>query len=126
MLSVRERTFLTMAQVAAGNSTYRHRLGAVIVAGGRVRGVGWSKRRNVPRNMSEAHLHRCSIHAEIDALRGLTDMRRATCYVARILRGTGEPALAKPCVSCWDALATAGVTTVYWTTAQTYGVSRLN
>lgn len=108
------RNFLAMAQTAAQNSTYRYRLGAVIVSGGRVKGVGWSRKRNNPANMSDEHIKDCSVHAEIDALRGAGELRRATCYVAR-LDALGLPTMAKPCDICWDALLASGVTRVYWT-----------
>lgn len=114
-----------MAAAAAMNSTYRHRLGAVIVAGGRVMGVGWTKSKNRPRNVSAHHVNRCSVHAEVDALHGLEGLRRAECYVAR-LDARGQPVLAKPCASCWEALAIAGVTKVYWTEESNYGMSRVN
>jgi len=103
-----------MAQVAAENSSYRYRLGAIIESGGRIRGVGWSRRRNVPANVSEKHLDQCSIHAEADALREVGALRRGTCYVAR-LDAFGAPTLAKPCDDCWQKLLTSGVTRVFWT-----------
>ena len=106
---------MLIAIAAAHNSSYRYRLGATIVSGGRVMGVGWSKTRNRPANVSDEHLDRCSVHAEIDALRGISNLRRATCYVARI-GAKGKTALSKPCDSCWQTLAASGVTFVYWTT----------
>ena len=114
LVTGRTRNFLAMAQAAAGNSTYRFRLGAVVVSGGRVRGVGWSKSKNRPGSVSDVHLKRCSVHAEADALRGLDPLRRATCYVARI-DARNEPVLARPCADCFAALSAAGVTRVFWT-----------
>lgn len=119
------RAFLAMAQTEAQKSTYRYRVGAVIVSGGRVRGLGYSKRRNNPANMSDDHIKDCSVHAEIDALREAGELRRATCYVAR-LDALGLPAMARPCDACWDALLAAGVTRVYWTAdGATVGVARI-
>ena len=103
-----------MALTAARNSTYRHKHGAVIVSGGRVRGVGWSKGKNEPKNVSDEHVGHCSTHAEIDALRGLDGLRRASCFVARI-DAYGQPTLAKPCGACRKRLIALGVTRVYWT-----------
>ncbi len=124
-ISFGTRAFLSMATGAAFRSTYRHRLGAVIVSGGRVRGVGWSKRKNNPRNVSDEHLDKCSTHAEIDALRMAGELRRATCYVAR-LDALDQPTLAKPCDECWEALHASGVTRVYWTIdGSAVGVARM-
>lgn len=124
MISGRTRNFLTLAQVAAGNSTYRHRLGSVITSGGRVRGVGWSKARNIPANVSENHIKECSIHAEIDALRGLKDLKRATCFVVR-LDAQNAPTMARPCDTCWTTLLTRGVSRIYWSVdGTTIGTAR--
>ena len=114
MISAKNRNLLGLAQAAAANSEHRYRLGAVIVSGNRVMGVGWNKSRNTPRNVSRDHLNQCTVHAEVDALRGLAPLRRATCYVARI-DAAGDPSLARPCNECWTALVDAGVTKVYWT-----------
>ena len=108
------RNFLAMALTAARNSTYRHKHGAVVVAAGRVRGVGWSKARNRPANVSDEHLKLCSTHAEDDALRGLGPLRRGTAFVARI-DAIGQATLAKPCDACWEKLRSSGITRVYWT-----------
>ena len=125
MLSGRNQNLLAIAQAAALNSTYRYRLGAIIVSGNRVRGVGWSKRRNKPANVSVHHIKECSTHAEVDALRGLPTLKRATCFVAR-LDAYGYPTLAKPCDECWGALTAAGVVRVYWTiNREAVGVSRI-
>lgn len=103
-----------MALTAARNSTYRHKHGAVIVAGGRIRGVGWSKGKNEPKNVSDEHVKHCSVHAEVDCMRGLENLRRATCFVARI-DAYGQATLAKPCGACRKRLVALGVTKVYWT-----------
>jgi deoxycytidylate deaminase len=119
------RSFLALAQSTAQNSTYRYRLGAVIVSGGRVRGLGYSKKRNNPANMSDHHIKLCSVHAEVDALRGIANLRRATCFVAR-LDAAGGACLAKPCDPCMAALFASGVTRVYWTIdAAAAGVARV-
>lgn len=112
-ISVRARNHMLIAVAAAHNSSYRHRHGAVIVAGGRVLGVGWSKRRNKPTNVSDEHLGMCSVHAEVDALRGIGDLKRATCYVTR-LDALQRPTMSRPCDECWQSLIDAGVSRVYW------------
>ena len=125
MISGKNRNMLAIAQAAALNSDHRYRLGAVIVSGSRVMGVGWNKTRNRPANVSFKHIKECTVHAEVDALRGLAPLRRASCFVAR-LDAYGSPTLARPCDDCWQALTDAGVTKVYWTVdEETVGVSRV-
>ena len=118
-----------MALTAARNSTYRHKHGAVIVAGGRVMGVGWSKGKNHPMNVSDEHVKHCSVHAEVDSMRGLERLRRASCFVARI-DAFGLATLAKPCGACRKRLIALGISRVYWTidpdTAGTENLASLN
>lgn len=107
------QSYIAIAKAAALNSTYRFRLGAVVVGGGRIRGVGWTKHRNIPRNLRTDHLKSATVHAEAAALRGL-QLRRGTAYVCR-LNARGEFTMAKPCNDCMLALLNGGVTKVYWT-----------
>lgn len=89
-----------------------------------MRGVGWSRLRNKPSNVSQEHVKHCSVHAEMDALRGLGYLGRGTVYVAR-LGAKDKPVLAKPCESCQDALMQSGIVDAYWTTDDAYGYGRL-
>ena len=117
----------------AAKSTYRFRLGAVITSGGRIRGTGYSKYQNSPRNVADQHIKQCSIHAEMDALREYTNgnyfsgdkLKRATIFVAR-LNKANEPVLAKPCYRCTEALINHGITKFIWTIdRESYGFSKV-
>lgn len=105
---------MELARGAAALSAYRFRLGAIVVAGGRIRGVGYTKSKNNPQNLCDHHLKSSTVHAEVDALGDLRDLKRATAYVCR-LSAKNEPAMAKPCDDCMLALFDRGVTKVYWT-----------
>lgn len=64
----------------------------------------------LPESLSEV----LSVHAEVDALRQVSDARGATMFVARISK-KGEPALSKPCERCSKKLAKAGIKRVCYT-----------
>lgn len=120
MVSTNQYKFVKMSLRLAEESTYRYRLGAVIVAGGRVRGSGISKYQNSPVNVADQHLPQCSVHAEMDALRHTVGyfrtnpLKRATIYVARVTK-LNQAALAKPCHRCTTTLLACGVTKMVWT-----------
>lgn len=117
----------------AAKSTYRFRLGAVIVEGGRIKGTGYSKYQNSPINVHDNHVKKCSVHAEMDALREYTNgnffngtaLKRATIFVAR-LNKANMPVLAKPCIGCTQSLLDSGITKFIWTISEsTCGISKV-
>jgi pyrimidine deaminase RibD-like protein len=98
--------------IAANNTDYpKWPLGAVIVKGGAVMGIGWYKLRNRPTVVAG-----CSEHAEQAALRRArkSDLNGATIFVARVGKG-GEPRVARPCSECENALRAAGIKKVVYT-----------
>lgn len=114
-MSRRDRAWLDYAiRIAYGsNAVKRH--GAVIVKGGSVRGVGFNKYVNSPFKVSEEHLDRCSVHAEIAAIRNARgSVKGATLYVARI-NNRGMEMYSAPCNKCQDALEAHGIRKVVWT-----------
>ena len=54
-------------------------------------------------------------HAEVRLAKKLTP--GSVVIVSRIARGTGLPVMAKPCRNCENALRSAGVDRVYYTTS---------
>ena len=71
MLSKREKAFLSVARYLASKSDSRHKHGAIVVKGGSVIGTGFNKDRNHPDIVSPEHIKsHCSVHAEVDAIRG--------------------------------------------------------
>lgn len=87
--------FLAMALGVALTSKCRHKMGAIVVVHGKIRGASPNIRKNSPVYVDWKY---SSVHAEIAALRKAGFPKRATVYVARI--GNGEPRLAKPCPNC--------------------------
>jgi len=89
--------------------------GAVIVKGGRVIGVGINKNRNHPTIVSSEHIKdHCSVHAEIDALRKVKNVKGATIYVARINK-RGEDRMSRPCNNCHNQIEKSGIRKVVYT-----------
>lgn len=76
---------------------------------------GVNKRRNDPYYMDQENVTKhSSEHAEIAALRRVSDPRGCDVFVARVNR-LGAPALSKPCDSCYSALVDAGVRKIVYT-----------
>ena len=131
MISTKQKSYIDIAISEAAKSTYRFRLGAVIIQNGRVLGKGFSQYRNSPINVSDAHVKMCSVHAEADALRDAIGyfqqwpLKKATIYVAR-LNKANLLVLAKPCDRCTSLLLANGVKCMIWTIDENqYGVSKV-
>ncbi|MGW8355506.1 hypothetical protein [Streptomyces wedmorensis] len=92
----------------------RFRVGAVLVAGNRV--LTWSP--NLRRNDPLVDFRHATFHAEEAVLRRARNTTRAIIYIARVNRA-GTPLLAKPCLRCQHALASAGVIRAHYTTGPT-------
>ena len=101
-----------MSLAAKSNAEKRH--GCIIVKGGSVLGTGFNKYTYVPWNASPEHFNRCSIHAEIAAMRQVKRLKGSTVYVARI-NNQGKPCMSAPCSACQSALDKAGVKKVVYT-----------
>lgn len=118
-ISRTQKSFLNLAQKAAGASECVQRHGAVVVRGGSVLSIGVNKWRNdvalANDMMDDGRSADVSVHAEIDALSRVSNPAGATIYVARINK-SGEPRLSKPCNRCAKALREAGITKVVYTT----------
>ena len=93
----------------------QHKLGAVIVKGGRILATGYNSLRPARELKTE------TLHAEAAAVlkllkaRRLSDLSGAEIYVTRFTRG-GRVGLACPCSNCRDLLTSVGVKRVYYTT----------
>lgn len=97
------------------SSSERMKHGAVIVKGGRVLSVGLNKFRNHPTIIPSEYIKTsCSTHAEIDALRKVSNVRGATMYIARVNK-SGQERLSRPCDYCFEALIDAGITKIVYT-----------
>ena len=115
MITNRDKKWINLAANIASSSNHRFQLGAVIVDGGSVLGtgtnvyLGTSIPSKGPRSLSAAS---CvpplgsSIHAEVQALRSLSETarnKRSTIYVTR-LSAKNETTMAKPCAHCIQTL----------------------
>lgn len=107
---------IRMASKVALKSTYKqHRLGAVVVKGGRILATGYNQLR--PSKL----IGTATLHAEAAAILELLKNQRqhdavgADIYVSRWTRG-GRIGMAKPCDQCMSLLRSVGISTVYFTT----------
>lgn len=109
-------------KIAEANDYYqRYRHGAVIVRGGSVQSVGFSKLHTAPHLVdceSQNLRSRISTHAEAEALKRCSVTKGATMYVARVGRND-KVALSKPCKNCQRLLADAGIKKIVWTVSPT-------
>lgn len=105
---------MSVAIYMAEQSTCRMRHGAVVVKGGRVLSTGVNKLKNHPLNVSEEHIKKCSVHAEVDAVKKASNPRGATVYVARINK-RGDEMLSRPCNKCYEYLIQSGIKKIIYT-----------
>lgn len=89
-------------------SSMRQRVGAAVVKGGRILGVGCNRPGSSTRTPSS-----WSRHAELQAIVNAGDVRGATIYVYSERRD-GTIRLAKPCVNCAELIRTAGIKKVVY------------
>lgn len=113
----RDARWLDRARRVAETADGRWRVGCVIVRGGRVLAVAANTQRNDPGALDGCLWH-TSVHAEIAALRQVSDPRGATAYVARVGRN-GETRHSQPCLRCREVLENAGVKAV-WSSDASY------
>ena len=82
--------------------------------------VGWSSLKNDPFCIDDHRFstdpNPCSVHAEVHALRQMNfEAKGCVLYVARILKGSGKPALARPCANCMEVIEGSGIKRVVYT-----------
>lgn len=118
MRSNKDNRYLDIAKNLALSSTvnkYRH--GAVIVKGGRVISTGINKMKNHPSvfdddvDLIKSSAH---VHAEIDAIKKVSDLRGAKIYIARVNKN-GQTGLSRPCDKCYKNITAAGITRIIYT-----------
>ena len=109
--------YLEIARAAARQSTQKKQVGAVVVRGGRVLGLGYNREGSCKQTPGA-----WSRHAEVVAVLDAGDARGCTVYV---YRGKLSPRLAKPCASCRVVLKAAGVKRVVYSTVGGYARERV-
>jgi pyrimidine deaminase RibD-like protein len=106
---------LRLATELAYTSKANKRHGCVIIKGGRCVGKGINKYVNKPYFVSPQHMDRCSVHAEVAAIRSSRcSLKGATIYVARI-NNKGQERYSAPCEKCQPVLAQYGIRKVVYT-----------
>ena len=117
-LSRKDERFLTIAiNLARSSNAGRYRHGAVVVKGGRILSTGINKVRNHPDVLSskEEVKSESHIHAEIDAIRKVSNLDGAKIYVARLNKNGTSVGLSRPCDSCYDKIVEVGITKIIYT-----------
>ena len=113
-VSCKDFSFLRLAAKTASISTHhRFRLGAVLVKSGRVLSQGV----NVAKKTPDTPPHRESVHAEVNAIRGVNSPDGGTIYVAR-LDAFDNMALAKPCEYCIRHMQANGIYRVVFSVSE--------
>lgn len=105
--------YFNLAKKLSYKSDYQsHRLGAVVIKGNEIIGVGFNKKKTHP--LSETRFN--NIHAELSAVlsAGLDDLQGCSVYVYRETK-QGRLALARPCEPCMKLLKQLSVSKVYYT-----------
>lgn len=104
-----------IAQKEALKSSHKqHRLGAVIVKGGRILSTGYNELR--PSKI----IGTPTLHAEASAIlkllkeKRIHDLAGTNLYVSRYTRG-GSVGIARPCNNCFDLIRSVGISRVYFT-----------
>ena len=119
------RAYFAAAKAMTKMSDFpRVAVGAVVVCGHRIISSGFNscktdtvqKKYNIYRFKEDTP---ASIHAEVMALKPLMgrkdiDFRHVELYVYRENKN-GEPALARPCISCMQLIADLGLRHIYYT-----------
>ena len=123
---------ISLATKQARKSSFKQRIGAVIVKGGRLISVGFNQ---VGKTNPNHKTWDSSRHAEEDAILkrlsirdGLSSLANSTLYVSRV-KANGTPGLAKPCVNCERLARAVGIRKVVYTTdtgeTETYHLTQM-
>ena len=118
-----KKRFFNLAKKLSQKSDYQaHKLGAVIVRGGEVVGIGFNKRKTHP--LSKTRFN--NIHAELSAVlnSGLENLQGCHVYVYRETK-QGQIAMARPCGHCMDILKKLSVRRVYYSTPNGFQKERV-
>lgn len=113
------RSFDIAKRLAHKSDHHTHKLGAVVVRGNKIIGVGFNKMKTSPKSNHPFK----SIHAELDAILSSHPDRLngSDIYIYR-QTSSGELAMAKPCLYCQDLIRAAGIRRAYYTRKGGYDV----
>ena len=116
MISDKDLRFLQLAMKVALRSSFHKQVGVVFVKGSRVivEGVNRISHPKYLEYPGIDGLHYWSLHAEIDALARVDDVRRTIVYLYGIKNG--HKGNSKPCPLCFKYLQSRGVRRIVHTT----------
>lgn len=109
-----------LASKASKNSTYKHKLGAVLVKSGRILATGYNRVGHRSRFAVPIEKE-ASVHAEIAVISKLMKpkhvhkLQGSKLYISRV-RKNGKLGLAKPCSECLSVIKSVGIREIIYTT----------
>jgi deoxycytidylate deaminase len=106
--------YAKLTEKVAHKSSFRVRMGCVIVKGNSVLSIGINNgEKTHPKSLHPFH----SLHAEVDAVASAKgeDLSNSTAYVARLFKDN-TLGMAKPCQYCETLLRRCGVKEVWYST----------
>lgn len=109
----KQRRLFEIAKQLSRKSSYKYRVGAVVVRSGKPIGFGFNKpQKTHPKSSNEFR----TIHAELDAMIGLSreEISGADLYIFREHKD-GHIALARPCDHCLALIREYGIRRIYYT-----------
>lgn len=112
-LTTRDKRWLNRAKKLAKQSSNKSfRLGAIIVQSNKNIGSGVNSTKTHPIQSKWNSKSDC-LHAEVSAIidSGIKDFegKKATIFVARLMKKDNEPGCSYPCVNCWNMLNFIGI-----------------
>jgi len=129
--------YLSVARSVSQTSDFpKHKLGCAIVYKGNIASVAHNSEKthtmqmkfNRFRNLGGDHII-CKVHAELAALSKIRyldiDWSKAIVYVYREFKN-GNPAIARPCEGCMEAIRQRGIRTIVYSTDQGFAVEKIN
>lgn len=104
--------FFELARRISFKSSYKHRLGSLIVKKGKVLGIGYNSNRTHPKSKNEFNM----LHAELSAILNsrLEDFTDCSIYVYRETP-TGKIATSYPCKHCYNMICSLGFKDINYT-----------
>lgn len=114
--------FFELARKMSYKSSYRHQMGAVVVLGKKVLGLGFNELKTHPKSPDEYQMR----HAEFNSILNARKENFTGCeiYVYRELKD-GTPASAKPCNNCLKMLKSLNFSKIHYSDYGGYKSERI-
>jgi deoxycytidylate deaminase len=107
-------SYFSLAKRESLKSNHKHKIGAVLVSGGRVLSRGYNQIRHLARGKRFTNFD-CSLHAERHTISKVNKncLKGSSIFIYREY-ADGTPAMAAPCTDCYELLKFVGIKTVYF------------